>query len=167
MNPEKFTIRSLFVLAAILFVAILTQGTTYVNFFLVNPSLPTSVDSQKHQEIISCETVHLQKEQFLSYQPDSLDTSLKKIFSITTPKVSGLYSPFYKSELTFDIQEDSVLKVVTLNLKGSLNLISECETPYVHSILKNSILEFYPDYKYNILLNGSEKEYLELIQPIN
>jgi len=167
MNPEKFTIRSLFVLAVILFIAVLTQGTNYVNFFLVNQNLTSSFDEDKHHEILSCDTVHLQKEQFLTYQSNSLDTSLNKILSISTPKVSSLYSPFYKSNLTAKTTVNTRLKVVTVNLKGDLNLISECEAPYVHSVLKNSILEFYPDYKPNILLNGSKEDYLELIQPVS
>lgn len=166
MSLEKFTIRSLFVLSGMLFLALLTQGTSYVNFFLIDFNTEQSSINQSVIEINSCEKVYLTKKKFLSSNSPSLKTSLNKVLSIKTPKTAGLYSPFYKSNLKVEVIEESRILKVTLNLIGDLNLLSECQAPFVHSLIVNSIQEFYPDYKYEIQLNGSKDNYLELIQPL-
>lgn len=167
MTLEKFTIGSLSVLALMLFIGVLTQGTSYVNFFLIEDGLPPSQSKPLETQIVSCDTVYLKKVNFLTAKENSLQTSLEKLFSIKTPRVSGLYSPFYKSNLTFQINENPNLKKITLNLIGDLKLLSECQAPYIQKTLANSIQEFYPEYKYDIQLNGSSKDYLDLIQPVN
>ena len=166
MTPEKFTVRSLLVLAAMLFIAILTQGTSYVNFFLIDYNVSDSANESNQLQVISCETVNVNRVEFLTSKPNSLETSLHKLLSVKTPKVSGLYSPFYKSNLDFELKVDQVSKIVNLNLKGDLLLISECQAPYIDALLAQSILEFYPDFKYQISLNGSKDNYNQLIVPL-
>ena len=64
--------------------------------------------------------------------------------------------------MSFEVSDASE-EMIILDLKGDLNILSECETPVVDALLKENLELYFPGKKHEIRLNGSVDEYRSYI----
>jgi len=162
MNLEKFAYNVLIVLVLFLFSALILQDTSRVSFFLINKNDHILTSNKDLIKVDSCETVYLQESTFLTYNQMTFETAFQKILGLKHAKVSDLYSPLYKSNLTFKINDDNSKKV-ELDLEGDLILVSECDSALVDSLIKQNLEFYYPNSQKIIKLNGNTQNYLDAL----
>jgi len=163
MNSEKFIVRGLIVLAGFLGLALITQNTSYVDFFLVNNNPYIRVSDKIHTPIQACDTVYLEKRSILRYANNSISKAFNKLATIQSPRNSGLYNPFYKSNISFQVDYNSYQDEVVLDIQGDLLPVSECDVPLIQGIIDKTIDHYYPNSYQKVLLNGSQKDYMDIL----